>query len=62
MLQKIQEQLMEWFDIKESIDININGLLIEKVACNVQTLINPQVHKYRYITSMGTHMKSNQKN
>ena len=54
MLEKIREQLMEWFDTRRKIDINVNGLLVEKVARIIQTLINTRACKYRYIASMET--------
>ena len=55
MLEKIREQLMEWFDTRKRIDINVNGLLVEKIAHNIQTLIN--IHKYQYIASTNTSYK-----
>ena len=54
MLEKIREQLMEWFDTRRKIDINVNGLLIEKAARIIQKLINTRAHKYWYIASMET--------
>ena len=54
ILEKIRERLMEWFDTRRKIDINMNGLLVEKVARIIQTLINTRARKYRYIASMET--------
>src|SRR5437667_5719982 len=57
MLEKIREQLMEWFDTRKRIDINVNGLLVEKIAHNIQTLINTWARKYWYIASTETSYK-----
>ena len=54
ILEKIRERLMEWFDTRRKIDINMNGLLVEKVARIIQTLINTRARKYRYIAFMET--------
>ena len=51
---RYREQLMELFDTRKRLDINVNGLLVEKIAHNIQTLINTWARKYWYIASMET--------
>ena len=51
MLETIRQQLMTWFVDRRKIDSITQGLLVSKVATEMQRLINERGRRYRYIQS-----------
>ena len=49
MLEKIREQLMIWFNNRRQLEAQTQGLLVSKIAMQLQTMVNTRARRYRYI-------------
>src|SRR5262249_18478305 len=54
MLEKIRQQLMEWFAVRRVKEVETQGLLVSKIATAIQTLITTRGSRYRYLQSTDT--------
>ena len=51
MFESIRQQLMDWFVTRRHSEDNTGGLIISQTAKKIQTLVNSQAHRYRFIQS-----------
>src|SRR5579859_5711114 len=54
MFEQIRHQLMEWFTARRGLDKNVQGLIVSKVAKQIQAAVNNQARRYRYIQATDT--------
>jgi SWIM zinc finger len=54
MLETIRHQSMTWFSNRQHSELNTAGLLVAKVAKEIQEAINTQARRYRYYQSTET--------
>ena len=54
MFERIRHQLMEWFTARRNLERNTPGLIVSKIATQLQTAVNDRARRYRYIQSTPT--------
>jgi hypothetical protein len=51
MLEQIRQQLMKWFTAHRISETETQGLLVGKIALEIQSLVRSQARRYRYLQS-----------
>jgi len=51
LLERIRQQLMEWFSARRQIDANATGIVVSKVGKQIQTLVNDRARRYKFLQS-----------
>jgi hypothetical protein len=51
MFEQIRHQLMEWFSERRQLDLNTEGILVSRVAKDIQTLISTYSRRYRILAA-----------
>ena len=51
MFEQIRHQLMKWFMDRRNIDVNINGILVTRVANTIKSLISNYARTYRILAA-----------
>src|SRR5947199_2708237 len=54
MFERIRNQLIEWFTARRNLERNTPGLIVSKIATQLQTAVNDRARRYRYIQSTPT--------
>ena len=54
MFEQIRHQLMELFTVRRELDKNVEGLIVSKVAKQIQATVNNRARRYQYIQATDT--------
>jgi len=49
MLETIRHQLMDWFTARSKLELNTKGLLVQKVANDIQKSLNDRARRYNLL-------------
>jgi len=59
LLESIRKTLMDWFAKKRQLEVNTSGLVVKKVATQIQDVINSEARRYRFRQRIDTQYEVN---
>lgn len=51
LLERIRQQLMKWLTERHTVEAQTQGLLVAKIATEINTLVSTRARRYRYLQS-----------